>query len=113
MSLSSDLVAFRAMACQGARHEYPTASLRWGLAATQGAFSNFHIDSDGLGTYVSCINRNSAKWWVIIGPKDGSKLSAFASFKEACGFYWTLGVDTAALGDVQVEAALLRPGTRL
>jgi hypothetical protein len=114
MSLSSDLVAFRALACQGATQEYPTASLRWGLAATQGAFSTFHIDSDGFGTYISCVNRNGAKWWVIVGPKDRSKQSGFASFKEAFSFHQALmGADITVLEDVQVEAVLLRPGTRL
>ncbi|KAF8803030.1 hypothetical protein BYT27DRAFT_7003283, partial [Phlegmacium glaucopus] len=114
MSLSSDLVAFRALACQGAMQEYPTASLRWGLAATQGAFSTFHIDSDGFGTYISCVNRNGAKWWVIVGPKDRSKQSGFASFKEAFSFHQALmGADITVLEDVQVEAVLLRPGTRL
>jgi hypothetical protein len=113
MSISSDLVAFRAMACHGAREEYPTISFRWGLAATEGAFSSFHIDSEGVGTYVSCVNQNGAKWWVIVGPKDKSRLSSFAKFKEVYGFYQGFGADPSKLGDVQVEAVLLKPGTRL
>jgi hypothetical protein len=114
MSISSDLVAFRAMACHGAPEEYPTATFRWGLAATEGAFSSFHIDSDGVGTYVSCINQNGAKWWVIVGPKDKSRMSSsFVRFKETYEFYVAFGADPNELGDVQVEAVLLKPGTRL
>ena len=112
MSLASDLVAFRTMACHRAKDFFPTARMRWGLAATEGAFSSFHIDSDGFGTYVSCVNQNGAKWWVIIGPKGGNKQANFG-FKDAFNFYLKFGADTAALGDVQVEAVLLRPGTRL
>lgn len=109
MSLASDMVAFQAKR----RRDYPTPLLRWGLAATGGAFSTFHIDSDGMGTFISCVNRDGAKWWVIVSPKDGSKLSAFANFKEAYNFHRDLRGDTTPLGDVQVEAVLLRPGTRL
>ena len=112
-SLASELFAFRAVAFQGESDGYPTTDVRWGIAATQGAFSSFHIDSDGLGTYISCVNRNGSKWWVIVGPKDKSDTSAFASVREAYAFHNGDGADTAALGDVQVEAVLLRPGTRL
>jgi hypothetical protein len=101
------------MGCEGELEEYPASDMRWGLAATQGAFSSFHIDSDGLGTYISCTNQNGSKWWVIVGPKDKSNPSAFSSVKECQAFYSGEGADTTALGDVQVEAVLLRPGTRL
>jgi hypothetical protein len=93
--------------------QFPASDMRWGIAATQGAFSGFHIDSDGLGTYISCTNRNGSKWWVIVGPKDKSNPSAFSSVKESHAFHAGNGADTMALGDVQVEAVLLRPGTRL
>jgi hypothetical protein len=112
MPLASELMAFRAMACKGALREYPTSDMRWGLAATQGAFSGFHIDSDGLGTYISCVNRGGSKWWMIVGPKDRSDTSAFSSVEKAYAFH-SDGVDMTALGDVQVEAVLLRPGVRL
>jgi hypothetical protein len=92
---------------------YPTESLRWGLAATEGAFSTFHVDSDGLGTYVTCVSENSKKWWVVVGPKDQGNPSSFANFKDVYKFYNGLAADTTALGDVQVEAVLLRPGINL
>src|SRR6202034_3814950 len=89
------------------------SAMRWGLAATHGAFSSFHIDSDGLGTYISCSNRNGSKWWVIVGGKDKSNPLAFSGVKEDEAFKNGNKGDTTALGDVQVEAVLLRPGTRL
>jgi hypothetical protein len=113
MSLSSDLVAFRGMACLGATEEYPKSHMRWGIAATGGAFSNFHLDSNGLGTYISCVNRNGSNWWVIVSPKDKSDASAFASVEKVYPFLNGDGADTVVPGDLQVEAVLLRPGTRL
>jgi hypothetical protein len=112
MTLASDLLAFRAMACKGAEHEYPTTDMRWGLAATQGAFTGFHVDADGLATTIYCVNRDGSKWWIIVGPKDKSSASAFASVEKAYAFH-SDGLDMTALGDVQVEAVLLRPGVRL
>ena len=112
-SLASDLVAFQAMGCQGEVEEYPASDMRWGLAATQGAFSSFHIDSDGLNTYISVTNEGGSKWWVVVGPKDKSNASAFSSVKESQAFHSGEGADTTSLGDVQVEAVLLKPGTRL
>lgn len=116
MSLASDLVAFRALAWHGAAEEYPASDMRWGIAATQGAFSTFHIDSDGLATYITCSNKGGSKWWVIVSPKDKDKrnaAAAFASVEAAHAFHNGDGADMTALGDVQVEAVLLRPGTRL
>ena len=112
-SLASDLVAFQAMGCQGEVEEYPASDMRWELAATQGAFSGFHIDSDGLGTYISCTNRNGSKWWVIVGPKDKRNPSGFSGVKESHAFHSGKGADTTVLGEAQVEVVLLRPGTRL
>ena len=101
------------MGCQGEVEEYPASDMRWGLAATQGAFSTFHIDSDGLNTYIFCINRNGSKFWVVVGPKVKGNLSAFSSVKESHAFHNGEGAGTTALGDVQVEGVLLKPGTRL
>ena len=113
MSLASDLVAFRGMACLGATEEYPKSHMRWGTAATGGAFSIFDINSHGLGTYISCMNKNGSNWWVIVSPKDKSDASAFASVEKAYSFLHGDGADMVVQGDVQVEAVLLKPGTRL
>ncbi|KAF8220622.1 hypothetical protein L208DRAFT_1332790 [Tricholoma matsutake] len=84
----------------------------WGLAATQGVFTGFHIDSDSLATTIYCVNKGGLKWWVVIGPKDKSDTAAFASVENMYAFHndW---LNMAALGDVQVEAVLLRPSVRL
>ena len=112
MALASDLLAFRAMACRGDADEYPTADMRWGLAATQDTFTAFRIDSDGLNTFISCVNKEGLKWWIVIGPKDRKDVSAFARVERAYAFH-NDGVNVAALGNVQVEAVLLTPGVRL
>ncbi|KAF8227678.1 hypothetical protein L208DRAFT_1067131, partial [Tricholoma matsutake] len=112
MAIASDLVAFRAMACKAPTDEYPATDMRCGLAATQGAFTGFHIDSDSLATTIYCVNKGGSKWWVIIGPKDKSDTAAFASVENMYAFH-NDRLNMVALGDVQVEAVLLRPGIRL
>jgi hypothetical protein len=47
MVLASDLLTFCAMACRGAEHEYPTMDMCWGLVATQGTFTGYHVNADG------------------------------------------------------------------
>jgi hypothetical protein len=113
LSVALDLVAFQVMTCRGSKDEYPASDMCWGIVATQGAFSTFHIDSDGLGTYVSCVSKNGSKWWVIVGPRDRRNVSDFASMEKVYQFHAGDGIDATALGDVQVEVVLLRPGTRL
>jgi hypothetical protein len=63
----------------GCEQEYPTASSRWGLAATAGAFSKWHIDCDGFATYVQ--TKVGAKWWVVIGPPVGQPACSFAAWR--------------------------------
>ncbi|KAF8230698.1 hypothetical protein L208DRAFT_1012490, partial [Tricholoma matsutake] len=90
----------------------PATDMHWGLAATQGAFTGFHIDSDGLATTIYCMNKGGSKWWVILSPKDKSDTAAFASVENMYAFH-NDQLNMAALGDVQVEVVLLRPGVRL
>lgn len=111
--IATDIVAFRAMATQGARQPYPVLDMRWGLAATAGAFTTFHIDSDGLATYISCVNQGGSKWWVIVSPKSTDYTSAFANVRKSFEFQNEEMCHISALGDVQVEAVLLMPGTQL
>jgi hypothetical protein len=59
------------------------------------------------------VSVNGSKWWVIIGPRDRRNVSDFASMEKVYQFHAGDGIDATALGDVQVEAVLLRPGTRL
>lgn len=83
----------------------PLSDTRWGLAATGGAISYWHVDSDGYGTYVDV--QVGIKWWVVATPKaQGPKFSTksiYATFdpQEVNSDIW------------DVQAVLLRPGDRL
>ncbi|KAF8240400.1 hypothetical protein L208DRAFT_1212558, partial [Tricholoma matsutake] len=48
----------------------PTASTRWGLAATSGAHHLWHIDCNGFCTYID--TQTGMKWWIVAKPKPGS-----------------------------------------
>jgi hypothetical protein len=95
---STDLVAWE-MACRAIPP--PIGDIRWGLAATAGARSWFHMDSNGFNTFVDVKCGNKA--WMCIRDKSGDfKLTdAFKDFE----------LDDA--GDYQIEVILLTPGTRL
>jgi hypothetical protein len=108
-SVASDIVAFRMLACP----DYLIRDMRWGIAATEGAFLSFHINSNRLATYISCVNKRGSKWWVVLGLKDKTNVSGLASIKKAFGFHDGDGVDMTVLGDIQVEVVLLTPGTIL
>jgi hypothetical protein len=41
--------------------------MNWGTAATKGATTMVHIDTEGFATVVSVLSR--AKYWVVMGPK--------------------------------------------
>jgi hypothetical protein len=114
LSLSSDMVAWRATALMdGCDQEFPESVTRWGLAATAGAYSSFHIDTDGLATYVDCVNQQGSKWWLLVGPKDSQDFSGLANYEKIFGFHNGSTAKTDVLGNFQIEAVLLTPGTRL
>jgi hypothetical protein len=86
---------------------YPTSSTRWGLAAFNGAFHYFHIDSDGFGTFVEV--KHGLKLWVVARPKE-----SVASFGDIDGFLKRFGDGTSPNSDIWiVEAVVLGPKTRL
>jgi len=79
----------------------PIGDIRFGLAATPGARSWFHIDCMGFLTFI--MTMCGLKIWICIRDKDGKfvKIDSFKDFE---------------LDDVQgykVEAILLTPGTCL
>ena len=53
---------------------YPSSDMSWGLAATSGAISYFHIDADGFMTWV--VVKAGSKYWIMARPKDDT-LSAY------------------------------------
>ena len=90
------------------KEAYPVSTLRFGLAATTGAYHKFHIDSDGTGTFVEAVA--GKKIWVLAVPKDEKGLDGLADidlFGEA------YDVEGANLHLWDLEAVVLEPGVRL
>jgi hypothetical protein len=88
--------------------DYPTSHMRWGLVAFNGALHYFHIDSDGLGTWVEV--KCGLKLWVIARPKDDK----VPSFSDIDAFLKNIGEGTCPNSDSWiVEAVVLEPGSRL
>jgi len=113
-SLSSDLFAFRRNSSnQNLVEEYPDLEMRWGLAATAGAFSTFHVDSHGRATYISCVNKDGSKFWVLAGTKNNVEAPALESIENVINFYNNDVPSLEDFPDVQLEAVLLEPGMRL
>lgn len=58
---------------------FPTSDVHWGLAATEGATTFWHIDSDGLGTTIDV--RTGEKLWIVGrgSPEDFSALGLLLS----------------------------------
>jgi hypothetical protein len=88
----------------------PLADFRWGLAATAGALSWWHVDSNGLGTYVD--TKAGLKWW-IVGRRKGHG-HGFESISEVdtfCDEEYEFDEPNTEKWDV--EAVILPPRTRL
>ncbi|KIM40834.1 hypothetical protein M413DRAFT_39547, partial [Hebeloma cylindrosporum] len=79
----------------------PTGHFRWALAATAGARTWWHIDSNGLLTQITIMCGD--KIWIVIRDELGHfiKTCAYEDFLiDEPGTFW-------------IEAVLLRPGTRM
>ncbi|KAF6746522.1 hypothetical protein DFP72DRAFT_973400, partial [Ephemerocybe angulata] len=84
----------------------PTGDIRWGLAATEGAHSYWHIDTQGEGTSLR-ISRGQ-KGWFAAEPKVKADLGST--------MFWTdqmLDVMKLSLNDYDVEGVILNPGDML
>jgi hypothetical protein len=95
---SSDLVAWE---ITGRGIPPPIGDIRWGLAATPGARTWFHMDSNGFNTFIDV--KCGFKAWLYIYDKNGhfKFIDAFKDF------------DLDDAGDYKIEVILLTPGTRL
>lgn len=81
-----------------------TEHLRWNLAATKDAFHNWHIDSDGYGTFVDVIS--GSKWWIVARPKNRLNVEILNNT--------SIFLDRKiTYGQLDVEAILLQPGSGL
>ena len=88
----------------------PYSAIRWGLAATKGALSWLHLDSNGFNTYVD--TKSGFKWW-IVGRRKGEE-HYFKSFSEAEAFFdGHYQIDSPYTEKWDFEAVLLPPGSRL
>jgi hypothetical protein len=109
MGFASDLAAFNAtvdLPMCGRTVLFPVMSTRWGLAATSGAHHLWHIDCNGLCTYID--TQTGSKWWIVARPKDG-----FDHFSHTTLFTEDFQIDAANLNKWDLEAVLLLPGSRL
>jgi len=97
-NFSTDLLAW---AVTGTESPPPIGHIRWGLAATGGARTWFHLDSNGFNTLLMILC--GLKVWICIRDQFGRFVSidAFKDFE----------LDDA--GGYQIEIILLTPGTRL
>lgn len=79
----------------------PIGDIRWGLAATPGARSWFHMDSNGFNTFIDV--KCGFKAWMCLYDKSGcfNLIDAFKDFE----------LDDPH--DFQLEVILLTPGTHL
>ncbi|KXN83552.1 hypothetical protein AN958_01230 [Leucoagaricus sp. SymC.cos] len=87
--------------------QYPFSTLEWCLASTAGAWTDFHIDSNGLATRVRVIS--GAKLWIIAEPRP------HASFKK-CDFQCYIECwdgSSLNLADFILIPILLHPGITL
>ena len=83
----------------------PVTDIRWGLAATAGAISYWHLDTNGFATYIDV--KVGQKWWVVAEPKEGGP--SFGS-KD---FYSQFDCEKVNEELWDVYAVLLKPGQRL
>jgi hypothetical protein len=87
----------------------PIEDVRWGLAATAGAFHHWHIDSEGFGTFVEPMA--GAKWWIVARPMKDLNFQPFNETSVLLDPKFDLYKGGKGLYDV--EAILLRPSSRL
>ena len=86
---------------------YPTAAMRWGLAATAGARHWLHLDCDGLGTVVDLLC--GSKWWILLKPHLYGEPDSTAHIDLFLDNF----DPSVVVKTWDAEAVLLTPGTRL
>ncbi|PPQ78306.1 hypothetical protein CVT24_006482, partial [Panaeolus cyanescens] len=101
---SSELFAWRmteSRADCSSDGERPVSTLRWGLAATSGARHGWHVDSNGLGTYIDFFG---LKLWCVAAGADLSRTRVFLDKFDTDEVSSSLG---------RIEGILCVPGMRL
>lgn len=86
----------------------PIGDVRWGICATCGAFHAYHIDSDGVCTFMEVVV--GLKWWIVPNLRvQDPKILADIDIFLRHGF----NIDGSSSALWGLEAVLLGPGTRL
>ena len=90
----------------------PMGDIRWGLAATAGALSWWHIDSNGFATYLD--PKAGTKFVIVARRKfDGTGGSVLESFSEIDVYLNKFDSQLPNADRWELEAVILAPGTRL
>ena len=88
----------------------PLADFRWGLAATAGALSWWHLDSNGFGTYVD--TKAGLKWWIVARRKgDRHNFETISAVDTFCDKRYEVKEPNEEIWDLEV--VILPPRTRL
>lgn len=108
-SIATDVVAF--LDTVGSAYcpretSYPHSSMKWGLAATSWAHHLWHMDCNGLGTYIDV--HAGWKWWIVATPR--APLVHIADVDIFMNSYLLTSPNSHKF---ELEAVLLPPGSRL
>lgn len=89
----------------------PISDIRWGLAATSGAFHEFHVDTAGFGTFVApdC----GIKLWVALSPKDQAGGRPYDFLGKTDVFYENFNIRLPPPEDWVYEMVVLKSGMTL
>lgn len=96
--------------CRKDEHK-PISDIRWGLAATSGAFHEFHVDTAGFGSFVApdC----GIKLWVALTPKDETQGRPFDFLGKTKVFYENFNISLPPPEDYVYDLVVLKSGMKL
>jgi len=84
----------------------PTGDTRWGQVSTSGAFEGFQLVGEGFGFYVDVLDGSQ---WCIVPRPSPEESYRFADVD----LFLSQDFLQHGMGDWELEAILLVPGTRL
>ncbi|KAG6879470.1 hypothetical protein C0992_002356 [Termitomyces sp. T32_za158] len=90
-----------------ANEQYPVSDMRWALASTGSSHHYWHIDSNGLGTFVKV--ETGTKFWYIARPKSGD----FTEFRDFSIYANDFDFTNANYDRWDVELIVFGPGSTL
>ncbi|KAF8066069.1 hypothetical protein FPV67DRAFT_1359440, partial [Lyophyllum atratum] len=86
----------------------PISDIRWGLAATDGAYHDFHADTGGYCTFVQ--PDSGRKIWLLLSPKKGNRFDFLARIQV---FVHNFSPDLPNPEDWEYDLVVLTPGMQL